>query len=157
MTEPEAAPPSAPEPESDTPHADAEAAKPAEPADSRPRPRRRGALVLLVAGLALAAWASFGPAAPKDNTVRFVLGDRAADVTELDVRYLDGEDLVREASFRYAPGAAPRIASHEVRAKVGDYRVEISITTRNGPKSFDKKLRLEGGTTQVDLVPALVR
>ncbi len=156
MTEPE------PEPSAgwaETPEV-AESAEPEPPPDAsppRPRPRRRSALVLLVAGLGLAAWVSFGPAAPKDNTVRFVLGDQAPEVTDLEVRYLDGDEVAREASFHFGLGAAPRLVSHEVRAKVGDYRVEVSATTRKGTKSFDKKLRLEGGTTQVDLVPALVR
>lgn len=122
----------------------------------RPAPTRRGAWLLLLGALGLAGYLTYGPSSPRDNTVRFVLGDAAPSVREVDIRYLDGDETMREAAFRY-PGGAPRIVSHDVRAKAGDYRVEVHVSTDNGLKSFEKTLRLEGGATQVDLVPSLVR
>jgi hypothetical protein len=121
-----------------------------------PSRSRRGAIVVLAAGVALAAWVALGPNAPKDNTVRLVLGDKSAEVTELDLRYSDGDEVVRDATLRY-PEGAPRVVSHEVRIKTGEYRLEVVAKSKSGPKTLDRRLRLEGGTTQVDLVPTLVR
>lgn len=135
---------------------DAESAEPSPPPPRRPVPTRRGAWLLLVGALGLAGYLTYGPSSPRDNTVRFVLGDAAPTVRAVDVRYLDGDEVLREAAFQY-PGGAPRIVSHEVRAKAGDYRVEVHVGTDKGMKSFEKTLRLEGGATQVDLVPSLVR
>ncbi len=91
-------------------------------------------LLLPAAAVAFAAafsdgFHAFG--APRSQTVHYVLGDGAPHVVELDARWARGDAPMREASFRYAPGEAPRVVTHEPRLADGDYTVEIEVVAQN--------------------------
>ncbi|MGD0527982.1 MAG: hypothetical protein ABSE49_22805 [Polyangiaceae bacterium] len=109
---------------------------------------------------------------PKDQTVHYVLGDSAPRVEEVDARWAPGiaatADWTREASFRYPPGKAPRVVTHEPRLPDGDYTVEIEIVasaangTGDTPQQKNevvvrKHVVLHGGATSIELADAVPR
>ena len=116
-------------------------------------------LLLLAAGLVVAMmlarhW-------PKDQTVHYVLGDGATRVAEVDARWAQGrasEDWTREATFRYAPGQAPRIVTHEPKLPDGDYTVEIEIASASARNVVRRNVTLSGnGSTSIDLADSVPR
>jgi hypothetical protein len=128
---------------------------------------------LLVFSAVLLVALYFGRLWPRDQTVHYVLGDVAPRVQELDVRWAPGiaadGDWTRTASFRYAPGTAPRVVTHEPRMADGDYTVEIEIVAQKqkqdppdaGPAAdtviVRKHVTLGGGATQIDLGEVISR
>lgn len=110
----------------------------------------------LLVGLAVAAY--LGMQGPREQHLNLVLGDRARDVSGVQVQYVyeDGE-LAREAQFVYPPGAAPRIFAHEPHLPDGRYRLKVDIDTRERRVSVERQVTLGGGSTQVDLSSALLR
>ncbi len=93
---------------------------------------RSGRLIVLAAALAACAW--FARLAPTDQTVHYVLGDASPRVEELRVRWQEdeppsrvGDEWLREVSYRFTPGEAPRIVTHEPRLRNGRYAVEIDV------------------------------
>jgi len=96
--------------------------------------RRALRIPLLVAGVGVAfvlsrQW-------PVDQSVHIVLGDAAAGVSELRLRYAEPEggrdDWQREASFHFERGRAPRVVTHEPHIANGVYDVEIELTMATG-------------------------
>jgi hypothetical protein len=129
--------------------------EPPEPARARPRPRRLLLrFLILAAGLLVLMY--FTQRAPRDQHVRLVLGDVAADVTAVDLQYVaaDGE-VMREARMTFDPGKAPRVVAHDPKLPDADYRLRIEVDTREGRRSVERRVTLGGGTTQVDLAGAL--
>jgi hypothetical protein len=128
-------------------------------------PSRR-LLPLGIAAVGLAVYFFLAPKAPVDQAIRVVLGDAAPRVVEVDVRYVaagPNPDLTREVTFRYAPGAAPRIVSHEPRLANGDYvvQMEFGISTASNASSVarvsvDRSVTLQGGTMSIDVSRALL-
>jgi hypothetical protein len=119
-------------------------------------------LVLLVAGLGVAAiLARAELSVPRDQSIRYVLGDGAPRVAELEARWTPpgkGEDWTRAATFRYAPGQAPSVVTHAPRLPNGDYDVEIEIVASDGTDAIDHRhVQLSGGTTSIDLARAVPR
>jgi hypothetical protein len=123
-------------------------------------------LLVLSGVLLLALYA--GRMWPRDQTIHYVLGSLAPRVEELDARWAPGiaadGDWTRTASFRYAPGTAPRVVTHEPRMADGDYTVEIEIVARKQEDPVEapdaagtetavvrKHVILGGGATQIDL------
>jgi hypothetical protein len=117
---------------------------------SQPPKRRLLPFGVLVAGALLAAYLT--SKAPHDQHLTLVLGDRAPNVTGLEIQYsaLDG-DVARVARFTFAPGKTPRVVSHEPQLADGDYRLRIDLDTREGRRSVERRVTLGGGTTQVDV------
>ena len=125
--------------------------------------RKRLVRMLALSGALLVAL-YFARQWPKDQTVHYVLGDAAPRVEEVDARWAPGiaatEDWTREASFRYAPGKAPRIVTHEPRLPDGDYTVEIEIVAANVAHERNevvvrKHVILGGGATSIQLADAV--
>ena len=113
--------------------------------------------MLILAGM-LAIAAVVARKWPKDQTVHFMLGTAAPRVQELEARYAPGigsDDWVREATFRWDPGQAPRVVTHEARLPDGDYTVEIEIKGDGGPAVVRKKVTLSGGSTSIELAEAI--
>ncbi len=103
--------------------------------------------VLAVAAILARRW-------PKDQTVHYLLGSAAPRVEELEVRWAPGvssEDWVRQATFRYEPGQAPRVVTQQARLADGDYTVEIEVKGDGGPAIVRKKVTLSGGSTSIEL------
>jgi hypothetical protein len=117
-------------------------------------------LLLLGAGLFIAMllarhW-------PKEQTVHYVLGDGASRVEEVEARWAEGrssEDWTREATFRYAPGQAPRIVTQEPRLPDGDYTVEIEIAAADAARNVVRRnvTLTGGGSTSIDLADSVPR
>jgi hypothetical protein len=119
-------------------------------------------LALLVGGLGVAALLARGElSVPRDQSIRYVLGDGSKRVEQLEARWTPpgkGEDWTRAATFRYAPGQAPSVITHEPRLPNGDYDVEIEILGSGGANAIDHRhVQLSGGTTSIDLARAVPR
>ena len=107
---------------------------------------------------------------PRDQTVHYVLGDAAARVTDMDVRWAEEAaqaakgDWTRQVTYHYAKGGAPRIVTHDLRLPDGGYTVEIEILSVEGDSPSDaarrvirRRLTLSGGATSIELAGALSR
>jgi hypothetical protein len=117
-----------------------------------------GRFLVLGAALAVGAWAF--RRAPADQMVHYVLGDAAPHVEELDVRWQEdtstrsNDEWLREVTFRFAPGAAPRIVTHEPRLRNGDYAVEIEVvmTSSEQPRTLvRRRVQLTGGALSINV------
>ena len=119
------------------------------------------AAVLMVALVFARQW-------PRDQTIHYILGDAAKRVEEVDARWATGtvaaetiDQWSREASFRYAPGNAPRIVTHEPRLPDGDYTVEIEIVALADATEQRARVRkhvtLSGGATSIELAESVPR
>lgn len=107
------------------------------------------AAALVVAMLLARGW-------PKEQTVHYVLGDAAPRVEEVDARWADGkargdESWMREATFRYAPGRAPRVVTHEPRLPDGEYTVEVKIAAASATNVVTRHVHLAGGAMSINL------
>jgi hypothetical protein len=121
---------------------------------------RRRILRFVLLGAALAVALLLGRRWPKEQTVHYVLGDAAGRVQQVDARWSEGagaEDWLREASFRYAPGKAPRVVTHEPRLPDGDYTVEIDIQGASERSTVRRRVTLAGGPLSIDLGQAVPR
>jgi hypothetical protein len=123
---------------------------------------RKRLLRLLLLGAALTVVLVLGRRWPKEQTVHYVLGDSAGRVQEVDARWAESasasaEDWTREATFRYAPGQAPRVVTHEPKLPDGDYTVEIDIAAAAGRNTVRRRVTLAGGSTAIELSQAVPR
>jgi hypothetical protein len=115
-----------------------------------PPQRRRLSLAILVLGAT--AVLLLEPKLPREQHVRFVLGDAAPGITELEVQYLgSGGEVARETRLGFEPGRAPRIVAHDPSLADGPYQLRIEVGAREGRRSVERQVTLSGGTTQVDL------
>jgi hypothetical protein len=117
--------------------------------------------------VAAGAFLMFGPKLPREQSVRIGLGDRAGEVRELVLRYrptaaageADKGDLtdevLREVSFRYPKGEAPRVVRHAPRLADGDYVLEIEVVTHGSRASVKRTVGLFGGSTTVDIASVI--
>jgi hypothetical protein len=146
--------------------------------------KRVARLLFLAVGLLLALY--LARSWPKDQTVHYVLGDAAPRVQEVDARWASsssasdtdlrsGEagrqpeghtEWLRQVTFHYAAGKAPRIVTHEPRLPDGDYTVELEIAataTQMGPSptlarsTVRRHVTLGGGPLSIDLAEAVPR
>jgi hypothetical protein len=114
---------------------------------------------MLLVGAGAAVYFSLAPRGPADQRLRIVLGNEAPRVEGVGVRCAqeggnDGE-WVREVTFHYAKGKAPRIVSYEPRLASGPYLLEIEVETDDGHvETTDRHIQLAGGTTSIDLAVA---
>lgn len=108
--------------------------------------KRYWPVLLLVVGFGLWSW--IAPKAPHDQSVDVLLGDRAADVEDLTVRYTqENKEPARQVAFHFAHGSAPRVVHHAPHLPDGDYGVDIEL---NGSASVHRSVRLEEGrATQI--------
>jgi len=123
---------------------------------------RKRLLRLLLLGAALVVAMLLARHWPKEQTVHYVLGDGATRVEEVDARWADGrssEDWTREATFRYAPGQAPRILTQAPRLPDGDYTVEIEIASASAARNVVRRnvTLTGGGSTSIDLADSVPR
>ncbi|MFO0678399.1 MAG: hypothetical protein U0169_17815 [Polyangiaceae bacterium] len=108
--------------------------------------------------------------APKDQPLRFVLGDAAPRVVEFQVRYAptsgksrtsghgaggDVEEIARDARFRYSGGTAPRIVSHNPRLADGEYVVEVELITAAASATLSRRVALAGFPVSIDLAESV--
>ena len=126
---------------------------------------RSGRLIVLAAALAACAW--FARLAPTDQTVHYVLGDASPRVEELRVRWQEdeppsrvGDEWLREVSYRFTPGEAPRIVTHEPRLRNGRYAVEIDVVlvgSERSPSVLRRRVELAGGALSINVGSSLPR
>ena len=120
-----------------------------------PALRKRIALTIAAAA-AFAVYFTLSPRWPKDQALHVVLGDAAARVEEVRIRYAEGkgesaEDWTREASFRYPLKSAPRVVTHETRLPDGNYVVEIDLVSPKGESTVRRPVTFQGGAASVDV------
>lgn len=130
---------------------------------------QRPILRLVLFGAALAAVLFLARRVPRAQTIHYVLGDGAPRVEEVDARWEEQSaahgDWSREVTFRYAPGSAPRVVTHEPNMANGDYTVEIDLLAASpGPiseprdrRSLQRRVTLAGGVTSIDLTSSVPR
>lgn len=112
--------------------------------------RRIGSLVFLAFGLGVAMWLSQN--GPQEQHVHVILNERAPTVTGVSLQYVASNgDVANETSFRYAPGQAPRIVSHDPKIPSGDYQLKVDVDLGDSRKSVEKQVTLKGGSAQVDV------
>ena len=126
-----------------------------------PALRKRIALTIAAAA-AFALYFTLSPRWPKDQVLHVVLGDAAARVEEVRIRYAEAkatsaEEWTREASFRYALNSAPRVITHEPRLPDGDYVVEIDLVSPSGRATARRRVALQGGTASIDVSREVLR
>src|SRR5690606_39230416 len=116
---------------------------------------RYARLGFLLAGIGVTGYLALK--GPHEQHVRFMLGDRSADVVGLEVEYVDQDgEVAREARLSWAAGAARRAVAHEPELPDGPYRVKVDVATRDRRVSVERSVTLSGGSsTQVDLAAAL--
>lgn len=112
------------------------------------RLRRLWPVFLLLLGLGVWSWIS--PRAPHDQSVDVLLGERAADVEDLTVRYTQDREPARQVAFHFAHGAAPKVVHHAPRLPDGEYGVDIELGGASGISSVHRSVKLEEGrSTQI--------
>lgn len=118
---------------------------------------RYAKLAFLLVGLGVVLY--LGKKAPHEQHVRYVLGDAAADVTTIELQYVDADgDVAREARLIYPGGQAPRIVPHEPELPDGPYKIKVDVSTRERRVSVERSVTLTGGgSTQIDLAASLAR
>lgn len=130
---------------------------------------RRLARMLVVVGVAVAAWFVY-KRWPHEQAAHYILGNAAPRVIELQARWASsppsgkpapndarGEDWTREATFRYAPGSAPRIVTHEMRLSDGDYMVEVEIVAGARRNVVQRRIALAGEPVSIDVADEVPR
>jgi hypothetical protein len=116
--------------------------------------RRFFPLVLLAGGVALTLHLS--SKAPHEQHVRLALGDTARDVTSIEVVYVtDDGDVVRTTRLAFDEGKAPRIVALDPELANGDYALRVEIGARGGRRAVERRVKLGGGTTSVDLTAVM--
>jgi hypothetical protein len=126
----------------------------------RARLGQRVSMMVLLSG-ALAVALVLGKHHPRDQTVHYVLGDAAGRVEEIDASWFErgehdeSQESLRDVSFRYVLGRAPRVVTHEARLADGDYTVKIEIVAVSGRTVVERHVRLAGEATSIDLADAI--
>jgi hypothetical protein len=121
---------------------------------------QRRLLPILVVGVGAAFYFSLAPQWPADQHLRLVLGDASSRVEEVTFRCARSEagprdDWLREVTYPYAKGSAPRIVSYEPRLASGEYLVEIEIHTDDARVvTLDRHVELGGRTASINLPQA---
>jgi hypothetical protein len=119
-----------------------------------------------IAAAGIAVYLFLSSRAPTDQAIRIILGDAAPQVTEVDMHYVaasgspgvsPAEEAARGVTFHYAPGAAPRIVSHEPRLATGEYVVEMEFVLASDHRvSVERRVTLQGGSTSIDVSRAIL-
>jgi len=113
---------------------------------------RSGSLLVLGA-VGAAAYFFLAPRFPKDQSVNVVLGDSAPTVTAVELHYASAsnEDLSRDVALHFDRGKAPRVVHHEARLPDGEYVVAIEVRSDHGTWKDERRVRLQGGSTSIDV------
>jgi hypothetical protein len=94
------------------------------------RHRRRVARAVMLVGV-LVVSAQFVPNWPRETDVEFALGQGHANVVELRVSYLSGDDELHGVAFNF-PEGAPGVVHHHVTLPAGDFEVRCELRGRAG-------------------------
>lgn len=99
------------------------------------RHQQRLTRITLFAGL-LAVFLYLAPYVPRDTRIMLDLGERHAEVVELDLTYSLGQDDLRTTTLVY-PQGAPRRVLHDVRLPSGEIALAARQVLRDGRKLAD--------------------
>ena len=78
---------------------------------------------------------------PREIELLYDFGPSRAEVREAVFEYLLDGELIKGASFRYAPGRAPAVQSHRVSLSPGRYRLNARLTLGEGEPARVQHLR----------------
>jgi hypothetical protein len=127
-----------------------------EPAgDSPESPARRSIVTRLLIGAALAAlFASLLPAVPHDQTIVFELGERASDVSSLEVLWeAEGGEHEGKVVLNF-PAPTPERVVRQFRMTDGSYAFRITAVHRDATRSrteLVRQVRLDGNSITLRL------
>jgi hypothetical protein len=121
--------------------------------------RRLAPLLLLLGGAGI--YATVGKDLPHEQTVALDLGRDAADVTGLELTFLDprakSDEPVRSTRWNFAPGTAPRRVEAKVRLADGEWNTEVEVERKSSPETrrVQRRVDLRGGQVVLPLGDAL--
>ena len=123
--------------------------------DSPQSPARRSIVArLLIGGAAAALFASLLPAVPHDQTIVFELGERASDVSSLEVLW-EAEDSEHEGKVVLNfPAPTPERVVRQFRMTDGSYAFRITAVHRDATRSrteLVRQVRLDGNSITLRL------
>jgi hypothetical protein len=113
----------------------------------------RSGSLLLFGALGAGAYFLLAPRFPKDQSVNVVLGRAAPEVTDVTLHYgsASNDAVSREVALHFDHGKAPRVVHHEARLPDGEYVVAIEVKSDRGVWSDERRVRLSGGSTSIDV------
>jgi hypothetical protein len=85
-------------------------------------------VILLFAFVALHDWTSH---APRELDIELPIGEGHERVKQVDVAYLESDELVHHVSLRY-PSGAPDAVRHQVELAPGHYVVSVDLIREDG-------------------------
>lgn len=127
-----------------------------EPTGESPESPARRSIVarLLIGGAAAALFASLLPAVPNDQTIVFELGERAHDVSSLEVLW-EAEDSEHEGKVVLNfPAPTPERVVRQFRMTDGSYALRITAVHRDATRrrtELVRQVRLDGNSITLRL------
>lgn len=95
------------------------------------RAHRRRWVPPLILALGLFAAHDLSHHVPREVDIEFPIGEGHGDVLQIDITYLESDELVHHVSLRY-PGGAPDAIRHQVELTPGHYVVSVDLVRGNG-------------------------
>jgi hypothetical protein len=115
-----------------------------------PKHRRRLARFLLV-GFVLVVSSQLWPSWPRETDVSFDLGHDHADVVELRVAYVRGDEELHGVSFSF-PKGAPGVVHHKVTLPAGDFELRCELRERaGGLRTLIRRMHAPAPAVRIDL------
>jgi len=111
--------------------------------------RRRWAKGLLLSGLLLSGWWLLG-STPRERVVHLQV-DRPASLQQLEIVWLQGDELLKRTVLHFDHGSAPARLDTTVRATNGGYRVRLRTQRATGAASAEHRVRFDDDTDSVQL------
>jgi hypothetical protein len=117
---------------------------------SKHRPRL--ARFLLV-GFVLVVSSQLWPSWPRETDVAFALGHDHADVVELRISYVRGDEELHGVSFTF-PKGAPGVVHHKVTLPAGDFELRCALRERaGGSRLLIRRLHAPATSVRIELDP----
>jgi hypothetical protein len=127
----------------------------ATPAAKNPRSLKRTLIKLALVVAAVTIFVVLQRAWPRSQTLHVTLGDAAARVTELRIRFAPADDAKDESKAHFVrfsyQGNAPRIVTDEPRLRDGDYVIEVEVYAGGQEVIVRRRAKLEGAITSIDV------
>ena len=91
------------------------------------------------------------PSWPRETDVAFALGQDHADVVELRVSYLRGDEELHGVSFSF-PAGAPGVVHHKVTLPAGEFELRCELRERSGgSRTLIRRLHAPANAVRIEL------
>jgi hypothetical protein len=112
---------------------------------------RRRLAPLLLLGFVLVVSSQLWPSWPRETDVAFALGQDHADVVELRVSYLRGDEELHGVSFSF-PRGAPGVVHHKVTLPAGDFELRCELRERaGGSRTLVRRMHAPAAAVRIEL------